>query len=454
MAALRSAHDELAACDLEMLTHRELLSMLDELETLTCRLPAQWHRALTRLQTETTPTELGAKNWKDVLRIRWRITAAEANRRLAEAAELGPRRALTGQPLAPLLAATAAAQARGSINGEHVDKIRDAMAHLPGFVDTATREQIETDLVHLATGVGPTELKKAADKILFLLDQDGPEPDDTERARKRGLHAGPQGRDGMVAVKGHLTPEAWAVYEAIFAKTAAPGMCNPDDDEPCINGTPSQHQIDTDHRTLAQRQHDALMAIGRNTLESGQLGQHHGLPTSIIIRTTLQDLESRAGIGVTGGGSLMPIKDVIRLAGHANHWLAVFDKATGQALDLFRTKRVASPAQRIMLIARHGGCTKPSCPVPAYGAQVHHAVRDWADGGNTNVNELALACGPDNRLVDKNGGWTTTINTHGDVEWIPPPDLDTGQTRINYYHRPELLLRPPSEPDENPDRGP
>ena len=191
MAALRAAHESLAACDLDMLTHRELLTVLDELETLTCQLPAQWHRALTRLQAETTPKELGAKNWKDVLRIRWRITATDANRRLAEAEVLGPRRTLTGEPLAPVLAATAAAQAAGVINGEHVDKIRDAMARLPGFVDTATREQIETDLVRIAAGVGPTELKKAADRMLFLLDQDGPEPDDTERARKRGLHFSP-----------------------------------------------------------------------------------------------------------------------------------------------------------------------------------------------------------------------------------------------------------------------
>jgi hypothetical protein len=160
MAALRSAHDELAACDLELLTHRELLDVLDGLEELTCQLPAQWHRGLARLQTETTPKELGAKSWKDVLRIRWRISATEAGKRLAEAAELGPRRALTGQPLAPVLEATAAAQGAGQINAEHVDKIRDAMGRLPGWVDAPTREQIETDLVRIAAGVGPTELKK------------------------------------------------------------------------------------------------------------------------------------------------------------------------------------------------------------------------------------------------------------------------------------------------------
>ncbi|MGB3230357.1 MAG: hypothetical protein WBB57_05615, partial [Mycobacterium sp.] len=77
-----------------------------------------------------------------------------------------------------------------------------------------------------------------------------------------------------------------------------------------------------------------------------------------------------------------------------------------------------------------------------YGCQVHHAAADWADGGNTNVDEMGLACGPDNRAVDTDGGWTTRMNERHEVEWIPPPPLDTGQSRINYRHRPELLLHP------------
>jgi hypothetical protein len=248
----------------------------------------------------------------------------------------------------------------------------------------------------------------------------------------------------VIPVKANLTPEAWAIYEAILAKWAAPGMCNPADEHPCVSGTPTQEQIDNDHRSLAQRQHDALVAVGRSVLASGELGQHNGLPTSIIVRTTLQDLESRAGVGVSGGGTVIPISDVIRMAAHANHYLAVFDKATGSALDLFRARRVASAAQRIMLIARSGGCTKPGCTVPPYGTQVHHAGRDWAHGGLTNIDELGLACAPDNRMVEP-GGWATRINGDTDVEWIPPAHLDTGQARVNDYHRPERLFRPPDD---------
>ena len=227
--------------------------------------------------------------------------------------------------------------------------------------------------MRVAVGVGPKELRETAELRLFLLDQDGPEPDDAERARKRHFTTTAQGRDAMTAASANFTPQAWAVWEVLFAKYAAPGMCNPADEQPCTSGTPSQAQIDNDDRTLAQRQHDAMLAVGRIALMSGELGHLNGLPVAVIIRTTLQDLESRAGIGVTGGGTKIPIADVIAMAAHANHHLAVFDGATGQALALYRTKRVASPAQRIMLIARDGGCTKPCCTVGAYGCQAHHA---------------------------------------------------------------------------------
>ncbi len=228
MTALLAAYDAVADCDLESLPAPGVLEFIDGLEVLTCQLPTQSHRALARLQVETTPQKLGAKSWKDVLATRWRITTSEAHRRLDAAGELGPRHALTGQPLPPRQPAVAAAQAGGLINAEHVKVLRDTLKALPGWVDTTTREQIEIDLVRVAVRVGPKELKDTAALRLFLLDQDGPEPDDTERARSRGLSKGPQRRTGNIPIRGELTPEAWATLEAIFAKFAAPGMCNPE----------------------------------------------------------------------------------------------------------------------------------------------------------------------------------------------------------------------------------
>ncbi|WP_120313188.1 DUF222 domain-containing protein, partial [Mycolicibacterium monacense] len=179
VTALRAAFDEVASCDVALLDRSELVAALDELEILGCRLPTMSHRLLARLRSEATPQQMGAKSWREVLTVRWRISGSEANRRLTEAGLLAPRQALTGASLPPVLPATAAAQAHGLINSEHVQVIRRAVDKLPGFVDTVTREQFEVTLVRTAVGVGPKELKDAADLTLFLLDQDGPEPDDT-----------------------------------------------------------------------------------------------------------------------------------------------------------------------------------------------------------------------------------------------------------------------------------
>ena len=69
--------------------------------------------------------------------------------------------------------------------------------------------------------------------------------------------------------------------------------------------------------------------------------------------TTLEDLESAAGQALTSGGALLPMSDVIRLARHAHHYLAIFDK--GNAIGLYHTKRLAAPGQRIVLYAKGSG---------------------------------------------------------------------------------------------------
>jgi hypothetical protein len=91
--------------------------------------------------------------------------------------------------------------------------------------------------------------------------------------------------------------------------------------------------------------------------------------------------------------------------------------------------------------AQHGGCTAPGCTASGYQSQAHHATRDWKAGGLTDVEDLTLACGPDNRLVETTG-WTTRNRADGVTEWIPPPELDCGQSRINAYHHPGRILAP------------
>jgi hypothetical protein len=425
----------------DALTTPECLSMLERLERETRRLPVPGHALINQVSRHAGEVELGGK-LGHALANRLRISRGEASRRIHEAADLGERKAITGEPLPPVLPATAEAQRAGEIGSGHVAVIRGFWHRLPDFVDVETRAKAETQLARLASEHRPDELSKLADKLSDCLNPDG-NFTDADRARRRGITIGKQDVDGMSPITGYLTPEARATIDAVFAKLAAPGMCNPADAAPCVSGTPSQQAIEHDTRSAGQRNHDALTAAGRALLASGDLGQHNGLPASIIVSTTLHELEAATGRGLTGGGTLLPMSDVIRLASHAHHYLAIFDK--GKALALYHTKRLASPAQRIVLYAKDRGCTAPGCDVPGYFTEVHH-VTPWAKTHTTDINDLALACGAQHKIAEQ--GWTTRKNQRGDTEWLPPPHLDHGQPRTNSYHHPEKLLCDDEDDDE------
>jgi hypothetical protein len=203
-----------------------------------------------------------------------------------------------------------------------------------------------------------------------------------------------------------------------------------------------------DTRTKAQRNHDALKAVMRNALMSKQLGQHGGLPVTVVVSTTLGELQDAAGIARTSAGTLMPMRDLIRLAAHAHHYLIVYREHTVEPLYLGRSKRLASKAQRLVMISRDRGCTMPNCPMAGVDCQGMHAELDWALGGRTDITGLGLGCGSDNQLAFETG-WDTSIGTDGRIRWHPPPLLDVGQDTLNHFHHPEELLGS-SDDDEDP----
>lgn len=294
---LESALQKAADVSLDALRPAELVALLARRERLFSALPVVDHAVVARLVADDDPKALGASSWPEALATTLRISRAEAKRRIGAAAVLGPRRALTGEPLAPVLETTAAAQARGEVGAEHVRIIEEFFIHLSAHVNYQARELAEADLVRAGCGLRPEELREVADRLTQLLDEDGVPPDEAERerARKRYLEIGPQGRDGMSRLRGLLDPETRAALDAVLAKQAAPGMCNPDDPDPCVDEPACAENQVSDGRSQGQRNHDALTAMCRALLASGQLGQHNGMPSTIVVSTTLRELARRPG---------------------------------------------------------------------------------------------------------------------------------------------------------------
>ena len=439
LGRLEAAASDFDALNLDALTEADVLAVAERLEAMTRSHAVTDHRVMGRL-ARLSPREFGAKSVVELLATRLRISRRAVHTRLRAAALLSPQLTVTGPALPPKLPATAAGVADGRISGEHVTVIADFMARLPQRVDPELRAEVEAELAGYATDATPEDLRTLALRLASMIDTDGP-LDDEDRARRRGIVIGPQGVDGMSKLTGWVTPQWRATVEVICAKLGAPGMCDPTPKDPCVEGTPSAEQIDGDKRSVEQRTHDALLAAARAVLASGSLGKLNGLPATIVITTTLQDLTDATGVGITAGGTVLPMSDVIREAREAYHYLTVFDRHTNIPLYLGRTRRTASPGQRIVLYARDLGCTFPTCTTPGYRCEIHHCD-PWRGVGQTNVDAMAQTCPGHHRMTEghPNTRWTVRLRKDGLVEWVPPPKLDTDGPRINNYHHPGRLL--------------
>jgi len=433
--AVDAAVQALGALDWDALPIRERLEALDRLETVRRRTAATALDLVGSVDRggQQALGGVAAKVIADVVR----ISPAEARRRIRDAGQLQPRTTLTGEVLAPALPATAKAWNAGLLDVEHLRAIQTFITDLPEDVHPAAVDKAEAFLAAKAAELRPDQLAKVADRLAITLNPDGKFSDDY-RALQRGFRwCGRQRPDGMSVARLIATPELRATIDALLAKFAAPGMCNPEDQTACVNGEPTQARADADRRRHAQRQHDALSALLRSQLGNPKLGNHNGLPVTIIATTTVEQLSSATGHAVTAGGTLLPMKDLIRMARHAYHYLCVFDRHTERAIYLGRTRRIASADQRIVLHAKDRGCTAPGCDMPGYLSEVHH-VDEWAAGGRTDIDSLTFGCPPHHRLI-KPGGWKTRKRKNGSTEWLPPPNIPLpGAT--NDYHHPERLL--------------
>ncbi len=382
---------------------------------------------------------------RDALWARLRITPKEITRRFKVAARIRPRRSLTGPPLPPQLPALAAAVAEGAVGDDHVRAVCAALDTLPSCVSPPDAADAERTLVQHATKLDAGVVARLGQRIADYLNPDGLFTDD-DRARRRGLRLGPQGPDGMSRLSGLLDPEARSYFEAIEA-AVRPGRHQPDGAEPAAR----------DDRTPAQRCHDALKLGLETAIASGELGVHRGHPVTVVVTATLAELNRAAHAAAdssvpmpaparTGGGSRLPMSDLIRLAAKSIHYLAVFDDHTSRPLYLGRQKRIASADQRLICYARDRGCTRPNCVEPGYRSEVHHAP-DWAHGGRTDADALFFACGCHHDAASR-GEWRTVVTDGGRLGWTD----GNGPPQINHAHHPDELLRgDPDPPDGKPD---
>src|SRR6266567_7231598 len=415
LTPLSAAVDSLLAADLGRLSRDELLDALRGFESESRQLAAVQHRVVAEVAARNVAGELRYRDTAALLSAILLLTRGQASDRVNAAEALGPRTSLLGQPLPAVLPATARALTDGAISAAHTGVIR-ALTPLPAPVRDEHQATAEALLAEHAATMDTAQLRQAATAILAFLHPDGTlTPDRVHRAdRDLSLHRHP---DGSGDVRAHLTPACYALWETILEPLARK---RPDDG------------CGPDLRSPGQRRHDALEDAAKRLLRTGELPSTAGVVTTLMITMTLDQLETRAGQATTGHGGQISIAEALRLAADGKA-LPVVLNAAGGILAYGRARRLASPAQRLALMARDKGCTFPGCRETAARSEVHH-ITDWANGGTTDTDKLAPACDHHHNEAPRQDWYAIMLD--GIPHWVPPPHIDPHRKpQRNKVHR-------------------
>ena len=88
---------------------------------------------------------------------------------------------------------------------------------------------------------------------------------------------------------------------------------------------------------------------------------------------------------------------------------------SGEPLSVGRKTRTIPPAIRRALVARDGGCRFPGCTNHRF--VVGHHIEHWADGGETNLENLVLLCEHHHHLVHE-GGFDCRKSECGEIYFV------------------------------------
>ncbi|MEJ5997803.1 HNH endonuclease signature motif containing protein [Corynebacterium sp. H130] len=121
-------------------------------------------------------------------------------------------------------------------------------------------------------------------------------------------------------------------------------------------------------------------------------------------------------------GTSMSGREFLEAAFEAEGMAALVDRVEGP-VDLYRTSRLASDKQRLLLHAKSTTCMWPGCQKGAEHCQSHHMI-PWARGGPTNIANLVPLCKYHNGINDDDPtrptGRGVILARDGTIGWFNP----------------------------------
>ncbi len=290
-------------------------------------------------------------------------------------------------------------------------RVARALPPLPRIADAFARGELSYAKVRALTRVATAETEErllavgragSADQVERIVrgwrrvDRIAEAREDTYRHKSRSLRVY-QDEDGMVVVRGRLTPDQGAVFtqalaaarETVYQRARGAGA------------TPTVPDVSEETPSMAQQQADVLALLAETAL-------HHGIDPGppaeryqVVVHVdaaVLVDADA-PGQSVLDGGTRVSSETSRRLACDATRVIMRHDE-DGHVVEVGARTRTIPPALRRALNHRDRGCRFPGCGV-RFG-QGHH-IRHWAHGGPTTLSNLAMLCRRHHRAVHEEG---------------------------------------------------
>jgi hypothetical protein len=384
-AALHRVLDDMGAASWDDLDDATVRSLVADLSRVQARVQAQQLRGAARLESTGAARKAGKTSTGDLLAGDFGGDRAGADAFVRASRQLAPE------------SATQAALAAGDIAFPQAQVIGRALTGVPA----QHRRLAEAALLRDARTLSLKDLRRRADRVADTYapaDEADAAENETIEQRERRARAGARFRmwdnhDGTRSGDFRI-PDAQADrLKAALDAIAAPRRAHLAD--------PESRPTDTVHRM------GMAFADLCDHLPTDGLPSAGGAGATITATVDLDTLLGRLRAATLATGTRISAGQARQLACRAGIAPAVLD-GPSRVLDLGRTQRLFSPAQRAALAVRDGGCTFPGCDRPPAWCEAHH-LRPWSDGGPTDLSHGALLC-PFHHHVVHDHGWQLRLD--------------------------------------------
>ena len=391
--ALEALLDDAGAANAWTMSPAELQAMLPRITRARARLDEVELRVLREADRQSVGDTVGAADtpawWAHVTG--QRPAAAKGTARLASRLDDDNH------------ATTRSALAAGRVRVDQATVILDAVEALPTeLLPPGITTDAEAHLVHLADLDGETRfdakaLRIAGRKILEVLAPDLAEAheaavlerEEREAAAAAVLTMRPDGHGSML---GRFRIPV--LHGEILAKHLN-AIAAPRHQHAVATGSATSEAVEPGETRVAKplRWGQAFLEY-LETRDAAGMPKAGGVPASVVVTMTLESLlgglSGHETAATLDTGEVISAGTARRLACEAGIIPAVLGSGS-QPLDLGRKARFHTPAQRIAIALRDGGCAAVGCDWPPGTCHIHHKT-PWSRGGSTTVVDGVMLC--------------------------------------------------------------